>query len=340
MIGVADITPHWQAQQLATEMVLQAGPRDLLAVIQVFRPDKPDHGIHQKRLEFAGHGVRPGLAGLLIDTVMGIGRQRAALAGFEIHHVVTHRAAVERQCCVPGLGQGGQIKSETPVRGFGAANGLEHQIHRSPVLDGFQGIGYMGQYAGLGGNLVLADHLIHQLQQPDTLGHVVRGRIDSDHRIAAAIQQPVQNAGGNACYIIRGMIGLEPRRHPPRQADGASESGLHPAFLRDQDQVLVAHDLAHSRRHLRSYPGADAHQHLGRGQIAQQPVPEVAHGQVGNRLKGPDIVVVENQPGNLILLVGDEGFSQKGLQGQLGQSHLGHHPFLGGMGDDAGQPVT
>jgi hypothetical protein len=41
VIGVADIAAHRDAQQLAAEVVLQAGADDLLAVVQVLGPMKP-----------------------------------------------------------------------------------------------------------------------------------------------------------------------------------------------------------------------------------------------------------------------------------------------------------
>ena len=215
MIGVTDITPHGQAQQLATEMIFQAGPGNLLAVKQVFGADESNHRVHQKRLEFAGHGVRPGFTGLLVHTVMGISGQRTALAGLEIHHIVAHGASVQRERRIPGLGQSCQIKSEAAVSRLGTADGLEYQIHRRLLFDGFQGVGNMGQDAGLGRNLVLSDHLIHHLQQPDTLGHAVSRGIDPDNGIATAVKQSIQDAGRYTGHVVRWMVGLESCGHSP-----------------------------------------------------------------------------------------------------------------------------
>ena len=52
---------------------------------------KADDGVDQQRLECACDGVGARLAGLLVDAVVGVGRQRAALAGLEVHDVVAER---------------------------------------------------------------------------------------------------------------------------------------------------------------------------------------------------------------------------------------------------------
>ena len=85
VIGVAHIHAHRQAEQFAAEMVLQPGPDDLLAIVQIFRPDESDDRVHQQRLEFPRHGIGAGFERLLIDAVMRPGREAAPLAGLEIH---------------------------------------------------------------------------------------------------------------------------------------------------------------------------------------------------------------------------------------------------------------
>ncbi|MNI42973.1 hypothetical protein D3C73_972890 [compost metagenome] len=73
MVGVADVATHGHTEQFAAEVVFEAGADDLFAVVQVFRADEADDGVHQKRFEMPRHGVGPGFAGLLIDAVMGVG---------------------------------------------------------------------------------------------------------------------------------------------------------------------------------------------------------------------------------------------------------------------------
>ncbi len=111
MVGVADVTAHGHAQQLAAKVVFQPGAEDLLAVVEVFRANKAHHGVDQQGLVGARHGVSAGFDGLLIAAVVGVGRQSAALAGLEIHRVLVARAVVEqgtalqRQRGLAGLGQ-------------------------------------------------------------------------------------------------------------------------------------------------------------------------------------------------------------------------------------------
>jgi len=87
VVGVADIATHGQAEKLAAEVIFEAGASDLLAVVQVFRADEADDGVDQHWLKGASDGVGTGFEGLLVDAVIGIGRERGALAGLEVHDV-------------------------------------------------------------------------------------------------------------------------------------------------------------------------------------------------------------------------------------------------------------
>ena len=78
VVGVADVAAHGQAEELAAEVVFQAGADDLLAVVEILGADEADHGVDEQRLEMAGNGVGAGLAGLLVDAVVGVGRERAS----------------------------------------------------------------------------------------------------------------------------------------------------------------------------------------------------------------------------------------------------------------------
>jgi hypothetical protein len=39
------------------------------------------------------------------------------------------------------------------------------------------------------------------------------------------------------------MVGLQPRAHASAQADGVAKAGDDLAFFRDQNQILIAHQL-------------------------------------------------------------------------------------------------
>src|SRR5262249_11511361 len=124
MVGVADVDAERQAEQLAAEMVLEAGADDLLAVIEIFGADEADHAVDEQRLKRAGDRIATRLAGLLIDAVMGAGRECGALAGLEIHQIVTDGAALERAAGVKRLAQEAEIDSEALVRRLGPGDRL------------------------------------------------------------------------------------------------------------------------------------------------------------------------------------------------------------------------
>src|SRR5262245_28800884 len=51
-------------------MILEPGADDLLAVVEIFRPDEAHHGVDEERRERARHRVGAGLERLLVDAVM------------------------------------------------------------------------------------------------------------------------------------------------------------------------------------------------------------------------------------------------------------------------------
>jgi hypothetical protein len=87
VVGVADVASHRQAEQLAHEVIFQAGADDLPFVGQIFRPDKSNHAVDEKRIECPRHAVSTRLQRDLVHSVMRLRRKRASLAGFEVHHV-------------------------------------------------------------------------------------------------------------------------------------------------------------------------------------------------------------------------------------------------------------
>ena len=192
--------------------------------------------------------------------MVGIGRQSAALAGLEIHHMLAARAVVkqsttlQRQCGLAGFGQHRQIDTKAAVGALGAANGLKHQINRRTTRHGLQGIGDVGKDARLGWNGVAGNHLVEHVQKSHHLGHVVGGGVDADDGVPTAVQQPVEQAGGNACGVIRRVVGLQARGQALGQPDGAAKARNHAAFAGNQHQVLQAADFAHSGHHFGRQP--------------------------------------------------------------------------------------
>src|ERR1700730_17103629 len=128
MVGVTDVDAKRQAEQLAAEMVLEPGANDFLAVIEIFRTDEADHAVDQKRIERAGDGIGARFAGLLVDAVMGVGRERRALPGLEIHDIAADRTAPQRQSRLMRLLKQLEINAKTPVGFLRARDRLKYQI--------------------------------------------------------------------------------------------------------------------------------------------------------------------------------------------------------------------
>ncbi|MNT08885.1 hypothetical protein D3C72_1436430 [compost metagenome] len=309
-------------------MVLQPGADNLLAVVQVFGADEAHHGVDQQRRERARHRVGTRLHGLLVDAMMRVGRQRAALPGLEIHHVVAHGAASQRLRGVVRLGQQRQADAEGRIGALAAGHRLEHQIHRRALPDRAQGIGDVGQHAGLRGDVEAAAQLVDHAQQRDNGAQVVRSRVDADGGIAAAIEQPVDDRRGNALGIVGRVVGLQPHREPARQPHRAAKARHHLALARHRHQVLVAHQLADRGGHLRGDARRHPRQHGAVGFMQQQPVAQVAHGSGADGGKGRAIVPVQDQARDLVVLVRHQRLGQELLERHLGQRQPRGHPLL------------
>ena len=59
-----------------------------------------------------------------------------------------------------------------------------------------------------------------------------------------------------------------------------------------------------------------------------------------DRRESSFVVPVENEPGDLVVFVGDERLQQKRPQRQVGQAMAGRHPFFRRPRRDAGQHVA
>ncbi len=198
----------------------------------------------------------------------------------------------------------------------------------------------MGEDAGLGRNFVALDDGVEHLQKlADALG-VVGGRVDADHRVAVAVEQAVENARGDAGAVVGGVVGLQAGGHPPAQADGVAKARDHADLLRHQDQVLHAHQLGDRGDHFRRQPRCQGGQRGFVRRVAEQPVAEIADGEVGDRGEGGRVVAVDDQAGHLVAFVGDQRLVEKAPERHLGQAHLRRDALGIVAGGDTGQAVA
>ena len=151
-------------------MVFQAGARDLLAVVEVLRADEADDGVDQQRLEVPRDGVGARLERLLVDAVVRVGRERAALAGLEIHDVVADGAALQRQRGRARFLEQREVDAEARVRLLRAADRLEHEVDGRAGLDRADLGGDVRQHAGLRRDLEAPDQVVERPPQPHDTG--------------------------------------------------------------------------------------------------------------------------------------------------------------------------
>ena len=198
----------------------------------------------------------------------------------------------------------------------------------------------MGQNARLGGDGEALNNIVKHMVQLRQHRQAVAGRIDADHRVPGAVQQAVEHAGGDAFHIIGRMIGLQAHAQAPRQADSVAKTGDDPAFAGGEDQILIAHQLADRGGHLRGYRAGDLAQRRFIGGVVEQPVAKIADRQMANRCEAPGVVGIEDQPGHLILLVGNQRIIENLRERNLRQRHFCRHPLFSGAGDNARQRVA
>ena len=120
---------------------------------------------------------------------------------------------------------------------------------------------------------------------------------------------------------------MQPGRQAAAQAHGAAKLGDDTDLLRNQNQVLYAHDFRHGRSHFRGQARCQGAQAVLVGGVAEQPVAKPANGQVADRGEGLQVMAVDDQPGDFIGLVGDQCFLQKISERNVSQGHLRSDPL-------------
>ena len=116
---------------------------------------------------------------------------------------------------------------------------------------------------------------------------IVGGRIDSDDRIARTQHQAIDNAGGDGSRVVRRMIGLQACRKPARQADSCPKTCDDAYFPRHLDEILLAHQFRNGGGLFRHQAGAMPARDLAIDVIVQQPIAELAHGEMRDRREMP-----------------------------------------------------
>jgi hypothetical protein len=136
------------------------------------------------------------------------------------------------------------------------------------------------------------------------------------------------------------MIGLQPHAHPSPQADGVAKTRGYLAFLRYQDEVLVAHQLGDRRGHFRGDAACEFSENGRGGGVGEQPVAEGADGQRRDRRERRFVVGVEDQARDFIVFISNDALLEKLPQGNVGQRHPRRDHLLGAAGCDSREAVA
>ena len=167
------------------------------------------------------------------------------------------------------------------------------------------------------------------------------GRVDADHRVAAAVEQAVGGREQDAAEVVAGMVRLDADAQHPALAHRVAAAGHDPDLARGQHQVLVAHQLGRRRRDLRRRcPGGPRPASLaGRG-VVEDPLAELADGQAAERCEGVAVERVEDQPADLVDVGIDQRVVDDLAERQVGQDELGGDALALGPRGQPGELVA
>ena len=297
-------------------MILEAGADDLLAVVEIFRADEADDGIDQQRLERARDRVGARFQRLLVDAVMRIGGEREP---WPVSKYITLSPMVPRSSdsAARAPRQQREIDAEAFVGGFACRRSTGTPDRPARPADQLERGGDMGQHAGsasgcraccgssssIDSSACARSGLSVAGLMPMTASPEPSSR---PSRMLAAMPARRRSDGWAAAAPRAGRAG--------RWCCGSCVTTEH--FAAISDQVLSRLILATAAAISGVTPGASAASVGGGGLVGQQPVAEVADGQMRDRREGRAVVAVEDQPRHLVGLRRDDGSSRNVVSGR------------------------
>ena len=176
----------------------------------------------------------------------------------------------------------------------------------------------------------IAEHLDQAVERAeDRCGdlHRLRRRVHADHRIAAAVEQPVGRREEDAADIVARVVRLDADAEDPALAHRVAATGHDPDLARGQHQILVAYQLRRGRRDLRRDPRAHRRDHLaGRG-VVEDPLTKLADGQASHIGEDPGVNRLDDQPADLVDIRVNERMIDDFAERQSRENHLGRDPL-------------
>jgi hypothetical protein len=160
---------------------------------------------------------------------------------------------------------------------------LEDEVDGSAKAHRFHLRGDVGEDTALRGDGEARACAIDKVQQVNDGAEAVGDGVDTDDGVAGAKHEAVDDGRRDAGGRVGGVIGLQTRGEATGQADGAAESCDDRDFPRDQYQVLQTHQFGDGGGHLGRQAGSEVGQVFGGRRVGEQPVPQIADGETGNR---------------------------------------------------------
>ena len=170
--------------------------------------------------------------------------------------------------------------------------------------------------------------------------HRIRRRVHADHRIAAAVQQPLESRKQNAADIVCGVVRLYADAQHAELAHRVPAARDVADLGAGQHQILVAHNFGGRRRYFRSDRPLQLLQfRLARG-IVENAFAKFAHRQALYGLKGFLIEAFKNQAGDVVFIGVDRRLLDDFAKRQIRESALRRHALAFRPSGNPRQPVA
>src|ERR1700692_4596216 len=180
---------------------------------------------------------------------MRLSGQSAALASFEVHHLISRPTdislAMMLKTLLAAFVQHVQSDSEAAVGRFSARDRLKKKIYRCPAMQCGQLGSDMRQATSLRGNFVRLNQAIQSHKNRTDCGHRVRGWIHTNDRVSTPVQQSLKRSQNDTADVVSRMIWL----HPDAQYSALSHGVATACNVANpggcEYQILVAHQLGY-----------------------------------------------------------------------------------------------
>jgi len=200
----------------------------------------------------------------------------------------------------------GEVDAEAGVGGFGAGDGLEEEIEGRTLLDCCYLGGDVGEDAVLRGDgEAFADGVDHA-QEAGDYRWIVAGGVYADDGVSRAEEQAIEDGGGDAGWIVGGVVGLETRGETAVESDGSAKARDVADTRGDEDEILNAHELADRGCHLGREAGGEGSEAVGGCVFGKKPIAEFSYGEGGDWGESCCVMRVDDEARNFVGFVGEK----------------------------------